>query len=180
MVASRLNTYMSEHGLHEIIQSAYKKHHSTETVLLRISDNVLCTRDNKKCALLVLLDMSAAFDTVDHSILLSRVHTRLGITGTALSWFRSYLTNRKQSVFIRRVSSSCQRLDFGVPQGSVLGPILFCDYTLPLGDIMRRHDIEFHLYADDSQLLLTFNPESSQSALAAMERCIAEVRLWMA
>ena len=180
VVASRLNTYMSEHGLHEIIQSAYKKHHSTETVLLRISDNVLRARDNKKCALLVLLDMSAAFDTVDHSILLSRVDTRLGNTGTALSWFRSYLTNRKQSVLIRRVSSSCQRLDFGVPQGSVLGPILFCDYTLPLGDIMRRHDIEFHLYADDSQLLLTFNPESSQSALAAMERCIAEVRLWMA
>ena len=92
MVASRLNTYMSEHSLHEILQSAYKKHHSIETALLRISDNVLRATDNKKCALLVLLDMSAAFDTVDHSILLSRLHTRLGITGTALAWFRSYLS----------------------------------------------------------------------------------------
>ena len=159
---------MSEHGLHEILQSAYKKNHSTETALLQISDDVLRAMDNKKCALLVLLDKSAAFDTMNHSVLLSRLHTRLhhwdsplvvqiiphqqeavsphpgGITGTVLSWFRSYLTNRKQSVLIRRASSSCQCLNFGVPQGSVLGPILFSVSTLLLGDIMQRHDFEFH------------------------------------
>ena len=83
---------------------------------------------------------------------------------------------------MRVASSSCQRLRFGVPQGSVRGggALLFCVYTLPLGDITRRHDTEFHLYADDSQLLLTFNLESAQSALVATERHIAEVRPWMA
>ena len=128
----------------------------------------------------MLLDQSAAFDTVDHSVLLSRLENRLGITGTALSWFRSYLTNRKQSVLIQGASSSSHDLNFGVPQGSVLGPLLFCVYTLPLGDIMRRHGIEFHLYADDCQLLLTFDPTQSHATVDALERCIAEVRAWLA
>ena len=109
---------------------------------------------------------------MDHSVLFSRLQTRLGITRTALSWFRSYLTNRKQSVVIQGATSSTQ--------GSLLGSIHVCVYTLPMGDIMRRHDIEFHLYADDSQLLLTFNPGSPQLAIDAMQRCITEVSLWMA
>jgi hypothetical protein len=178
---NRLNSYMSEHNLHETLQSACKKHHSTETALLRISDDVLRAMDRKKCALLLLLDMSAAFDTVDHSVLLSRLQSRLGVSGTALAWFKSYLTNRKQSVIIQGVASSRSHdLNFGVPQGSVLGPLLFSIYTLPLGDIIRRHGIEFHLYADDTQLLLAFDPSSSQLAVDAMERCIAEVRAWLA
>ena len=154
---------MSEHRLHEILQSAYKNHSITETALLGVSDNVLRAMDMKKCALLVRFDLSAAFDTVDHSVRLSRLQTRLGITGTALSWFRSYLTNRKQSVVLQGASSSSQQtLEY---LRALCWGLSFCVSTL----YRWRHGIEFHLHADDSQLLVTFNPGSPQSALDAMD-----------
>lgn len=136
--------------------------------------------DRKECVLLVLLDLSAAFDTVNHEVLLDRLHTRLGVSGVALEWLRSYLQDRTQSVHIDGQASPPHDLKYGVPQGSVLGPVLFTVYLSPLGDILRRHGIKFHLYADDSQLYLSFPPPSSATAVAQMERCIAEVRAWLA
>ena len=108
---------------------------------------------------------------------------RLGITGTALKWFQSYLSDGSQAVTIRGTLSSPAPLSCGVPQGSVLGPILFTIYTLPLGDIIRKHDTKFHLYADDAQLYLAFNRSGSPTAcndtLRRLEACIADIRRWM-
>jgi len=91
--------------------------------------------DQGSVACLVMLDLSAAFDTIDHSILLKRLQNRFGVEGSALSWFHSYLSDRDQAVSIDGVTSEAKVLDFGVPQGSVLGPLVFVDYAAPIGDI---------------------------------------------
>ena len=95
--------------------------------------------------MLVLLDLSAAFDTVDHGILLSRLSKSVGVQGSAYTLFESYLSSRSQFVQIRDTSSSDRQLTSGLPQGSVLGPILYLVYTSPLGAILRCHDVGFHM-----------------------------------
>ena len=100
VVASRLNTHMAQKSILEPSQSAYQKHHSTETALLRVQNDILQAIDRKKCVMLLLLDLSVAFDTIDHEILLQRLRVSGGVCGTALAWFRSYLSGRIQSVNI--------------------------------------------------------------------------------
>lgn len=95
--------------------------------------------DDGKCSLLVLLDLSSVFDTVDHGILLNRLNHLVGISGTALVWFSFYLTERSFSVSVGQFMSDIAPLSCGVPQGSVLGPMLFCLYMLPLGQIISCH-----------------------------------------
>ena len=109
-----------------------KKENSTETALRSIVDDLLRNADDRLVSVLALLDLSAAFDTQDHPILLQRLETTVVISGTVLHWFTSYLEGRKQSVKVDNVLSSPSPLQFGVPQGSVLGPILFTLYSQPL------------------------------------------------
>ena len=132
-------------------------------------------------AVLILLDLSAAFDTIDHTILLQRLH-ELGIRDTALDWFRSYLSQRTQSVVINGTRSSHRNLSFGVPQGSVLGPILFTLYTTPLGAIARKYQLNFHLYADDTQLYMSFKPNNVESlplVISNIQNCVIDIKSWM-
>ena len=139
--------------------------------------------DSEGAAILVLLDLSAAFDTIDHEILLSILENEFGIIDKALSWFESYLTDRHQSVTINGTQSEKHKLKYGVPQGSVLGPLLFTAYTKPLGKIIREFGLQYHLYADDTQLYLAFNPSESESAKVAMEKiqnCVGKIKEWMA
>ena len=135
--------------------------------------------DHGGVTLLVLLDLSAAFDTVDHHLLLSRLKTKSGLSGTVLQWFTSYLANRKQQILINNTLSSEQENQWGVPQGSVLGPLLFSIYLLPLGDIIRQHNLTYHIYADDVQLYLAFHPGTVPSTAESFEHCIQDIRSWM-
>ena len=152
VVCTQLITHLKLNGLYELFQSAYREFHSTETALLRVQNDLLLSVDEYGGVILVLLDLSAAFDTIDHDKLLNLLSSRFGVRGSALEWIKSYLTNRKQSVLIYGERSEELELIYGVPQGSVLGPILFTLYTTPLGDICRKHNLVFHLYADDTQL----------------------------
>ena len=120
----RLTDYLCDNDLNESLQYAYKKHHSCETALLRVQNDILKSIDNKQCVVLLLLDLSAAFDT-SHKILLHRLRSRFGTKEKALAWLQSYLTDRSQSVQIDGFTSSVRPLRFGIPQGSVLGPLLY-------------------------------------------------------
>ena len=146
----------------------------------------LVATDNKKATALVLLDLSAAFDTIDHVILLNRLSNKLGMCGTAKKWFESYLSDRTQRVNIDGAVSDVANLPYGVPQGSVLGPILFTIYTQEVEDIAREHGVNIHLYADDTQLYISYDvsdPESSQHnarmAMSRLETCIHDIKKWM-
>ena len=180
-VSCQLSDYLRDNDLEEPFQSAYKCFHSTETALLKVQNDILCEIDNQKCVVLLLLDMSAAFDTVDHELLLERMSKRYGVKGNVLKWFRSYIQDRKQFVMVDGIRSKVKELRYGVPQGSVLGPILYLLYTSPIGNIIRRHGLNYHLYADDTQLYLSFKPTPAEQAgsISRIEACVSEIDSWM-
>ena len=179
-VAAQLMDHLNDNdGFLEEFQSAYKSHHSTETALVKFQNDILKAIDNNRSVISLLLDLSAAFDIVDHSILLSRLQNRLGIRNIALKWFHSYLHSREQFVSVDGIESSKKHLPYGLPQGSVLGPLLYSLYTSPLA---RKHSIPFHLYADDTQLYLSFTsncPNHLPSTKIAVELCVKDIGDWM-
>ena len=132
VVLKRLNAHCSTNNLTCHNQSAYKKFHSTETAMVKIQNDLLLAVDRQGGAILVLLDLSAAFDTIDHDLLLQRLQCDYGVTGVALDWCASYLSGRQQAVRVKNTLSDVRDLPYGVPQGSVLGPQLFSMYTSPL------------------------------------------------
>ena len=152
VVLHKLLSHLQENNLSNPFQSAYQAGHSTETVLLRIVNDILSALHNDNISVLLLLDLSADFDTIDHQILLSRLNSVFGIQFTALQWFQSYYSDRYQSTSVNNSSSLPSYLMYGVPQGSVLGPILFVLYTPPLSDIIANHSVNHQLFADDTQL----------------------------
>ena len=128
---------------------------------------------------LLLLDLSAAFDTVNHSLLLSRLKNSFGITGTVLQWFHSYLSGRSQFIGINDTKSSVRDLTVGVQQGSVLGPILYLLYTAPLAEIVRSHGLDYHFYADDTQLYISFKDCDVDVSRLRVEICLSDICHWM-
>ena len=180
VVASRLEHHLNTNNLHSERQSAYKRFHSTETALIKVQTDILEAIDSGSSCVLVLLDLSAAFDTLDHNILLQRLRTFFGIRGTALAWFESYLIQRSQRVVIGSVQSVPECLKYGVPQGSALGPVLYSLYTMPLGQQVQSQGIQHHFYADDSQLYNMFRsvPTEVQRSVSDMGDCLQTVRMW--
>ena len=182
IVAERLISHLQNKNLQEPLQSAYRKHCSTETALLKVQDDILENLDKRKGVVLLLLDLSAAFDTVDHGTLINTLENEVGVTGECLAWIQSYLEERQHRVIINNSRSDSRTLKCGVPQGSVLGPLLFSIYTIPLAAIMRKHGILYHLYADDTQLYLEFSLSDTTSRdndIPRLELCIKEIRTWM-
>jgi len=160
-------------------QSAYKRLHSTETALLRIHNDLLTATNQQKVSALILLDLSAAFDTIDHSILLHRLSSFYGIAGTAHNLLSSYLSSRTQSVSIDSSTTKHSPVPTGVPQGSVVGPLLFSLYTSPFSHIFSSTPVNFHLYADDTQLYISFSPTDPQPCLSSLSTTLNSLHNWL-
>ena len=182
VVCSQLTEHQSIFNLLSPCQSAYRPHHSTETALLSLCNDILMSLDSGKASALLLLDLSAAFDTIDHGILIARLKNLFGVSDIALQWFQSYLAGRSQSVVLKGVKSESAPLLYGVPQGSVLGPILFVDYVNPVHDIAVRHGVSDQQFSDDLQLLVDFalTPQCTEQnlTLSTLAACAAETEDW--
>ena len=178
VVSGRLNEHLIKISMFDPLQPAYRDKHSTETALIKVENDILSALDAGSSAILLMLDLSAAFDTIDHDILLSRLCNVYGITGDALDWFRSCLTG---SVVIENAVSGDQELGFGVPQDSVLGPKIYCMDTKPVSDIIQRHGLSHHSYANDTQLYMTMEHSNNnwRDGLPRIQLYVSEIMEWM-
>ncbi len=116
--------------------------------------------------------------SIDHDIFIDRLQNYTGIQGQALRWFRSYLSDRYHFVYLNGEASQLSPVKYGVPQGSVLGPLLFSLYMLPLGNIITKNGISFHCYADDTQLYISTRPDET-SKLSKLTECVKNIKDWM-
>uniref|UniRef100_A0A8C6VWY4 Reverse transcriptase domain-containing protein n=1 Tax=Nothobranchius furzeri TaxID=105023 RepID=A0A8C6VWY4_NOTFU len=172
VVAKQLTAALDEHNIYDCFHSGFHRAHSTETALLRVSNDLLTHIDARDCSVLVLLDLTAAFDTVDHHLLLERLSDWVGLSGSALKWFSSYLSECSFSVAVSKFWSSTTSLTNGVPQGSVLRPLPLLLYLLPLQHILSSFKgISYHLNADDIQLYISFKPHE-MSKLQLLRSCL--------
>ena len=182
VVDKRLEAHLTSNNLHEKHQSAYRKFHSTETALLKVQNDILQSLDQGNVTVLVMLDLSAAFDTIDHGTLLNRLEKEFRILGKPLQWMTSYLSDRYQTVSVNGEMSTPVHMKYSVPQGSVLGPKNYILYTKPVGSICRSHGLDHHFYADDSQLYLSFKSKNisyQNEALLKIEACLKDIVAWM-
>jgi len=154
VVHLQFTSHLITNKLLDKFQSAYKDGHSTETALARVHNDITVTLDAGGIVILLLLDMTAAFDTIDHEKLLQRLEDCCAVRGTAHKWFTSYLTNRKQAVRINNAMSDWTSVESGVPQGSILGPVLFSVFMHPLGRLLDSLGLDYHVYADDTQVYM--------------------------
>ena len=164
-----------DNNIVDSFQSAYRAGHSCETTLLCVYNDIVTTVGKGNGSFLVLLDLSAAFDTIDHDKLFYIVEKYVGTGGSAQWLIRSYFSDHTQRVQIDGIMSDFVNLLCGVPQGSVLGPIKFCLYLLPLGAILRHHNI----YANDTQLYISFKCKVPLESLTKLNMCISDIRVWM-
>ena len=132
--------------------------------------------NSRSVSILTLLDLSAAFDTIDHSILLTRLENAFGVCDLALSFFHSYLQGRTQ---INEVKSPPFAADLWGPPGSVLGPVLFILYTQPRSDVISHHSVSHHMFADDTELYKSDFPSEALILAQTIESCVSDVKVWV-
>ena len=153
--------------------------HSTETALIKVYDDLLLDVVRGLEAVLVLLDFSAAFETIDHAKLVCRLRHDYGFDGKVLQWLASYLEDRHQVIVVNRVPSKAFPLPWGVPQGSVLGPLLLSLYTGPLSEVIHAHDgVMNTMYADDTQLYIVLKQHDASSCISKLNRYVGDVKSW--
>ena len=175
---SRLRIHIAATGNFNSKQSGFRTNHSTETALQSIFNDVYRAIDAKKLTLLVALDISAAFDALEHNILLRRLQYTFGISGPALNWIGSYLHGRSQFIKIDNSTSEKFPCMFGVPQGSVLGPFLFALHVSPVANVIEKAGLRHHQYADDTQMYISFVTHEKQQSIQVTERAVVAVRQW--
>jgi hypothetical protein len=164
-------------------QSAYRRNHGVETAMVKMYSDLLKAVDQQQVCVVVMMDLSAAFDTVDIPIMINILKQDFNISGTPLSWFESYLTDRTMRVVVNNSSSRSSQLHFGVPQGSCAGPVLFTLYVAALNRVVQKYSPTLHGYADDHKIALACYPGNSDSeaeAKAELERCLQDIVFWMA
>ena len=182
VVCGQLVDMMTETGNYEGLQSAYQSQHSTEMALLKVKTNILDNMDKGHVNCLVMLDLLAALDMVNYQYLMDWLRYRFELDGKIIEWISNYLQDRTQKVVVDNVKSESVCLNQGVPQGLVLGPILFSLFILPLGDICHKHNFCFHSYADDQQVYLSFDPSiqgDKELCVKSLEACIHNIQIWM-
>lgn len=174
-----LNDYIESYSLHSKYQSAYRRFHSCETALVQVVDDIQQMISNKQHVSLVLLDSSSAFDTVDHDLMLQRLEKQFSISCDALTMIKSYLTDRTFSIVVGQEISEPKDLKYGVPQGSILGPLFYLLYTNDIETIAERNGMKVHVYADDCKIYFSYIPENVENAEAKLRKCIDELKTWM-
>ena len=179
IVARQLHSHLSEFNLLPYSQSGYRPHHSTETAMLSVCSDLLSSIDAGKLCLLAQLDLSAAFDTVDHQTLLRRLESSFGLCGPVLQWCSSFLHSRSRFVRHLNQQSSPSPSPHGVPQGSVLGPLLFILYTADVLRIIDRHGLQAHAYADDLTVYGSCSPSSASELSSKVETCVHDLQKWL-
>ena len=179
ILANWLQAHVKNTHLSNPLQSAYRKHHSTEAALMKVHNDTFISMDQGEVTALTLLDLSAAFDTIDHATLTNRLSDWYGIYGQAQIWFSTYLQNRHQSVIIKDTLSDKVTLSYGVPQGPVLGPVLFTLYTTPISAIISSFDINHHLYADDTQIYMSLSVSNAKESLKNLQHYVMALSPWM-
>ena len=178
VAVTQIQEYLTSHDLLPQTQSAYRSHHSVETALLRINNDILIALDKHLEAILVQLDFTAAFDTIDHPLLLDRLFRRYGLAGTVLSWFRSYFSQRSHVVKVGTSTSRTVEDTCGVAQGSITGPLTFTLYTAPINDIISAHKLSSMIYADDTQIYAILYPSERNAFTDKLNACIKDIRSW--
>ena len=176
----QITEYLDKNKLFPELQSGYRRFHSCETAILRIHNDLLYAMDRQTHACLMLIDLSAAFDTINHQMLLKRLEKSYYIKGVINKWISSYLTGRLFKVNLNGSVSKEAQLEIGVPQGSILGPLLFILYTAGLQPLANKYNFSIHLYADDTQIYFKFDPRICNTAIMNdLELCFIDIKNWM-
>ena len=179
IISVRILQHITDNDIINGFQSAYKAGHSCETASLRVYNDIAITIGKGNGSFLVLLELSAAFDTIDHDNLFMIVERFVGISGSALQQIKSFFSGCTQRVVIDGILSDFANLVCGVPQGSVLGLMKFCLYLLPLCANLKKHNIGYHIYAYDTQLYISFNSKEPLTSLTKLNYCISDISVWM-